>query len=71
MKKVLGFIAIVGFVACNSSESAAPAVDTTTQAYKDSVAAATATPVVDTTKKDTTVTATVDTTVKAATPAAH
>ncbi len=29
MKKVLALIAIVGFVACNSAETAAPAVDTT------------------------------------------
>ncbi len=29
MKKVLALIAIVGFVACNSAETTAPAVDTT------------------------------------------
>lgn len=28
MKKVLALIAIVGFVACNSAETTAPAVDT-------------------------------------------
>lgn len=57
MKKVLALLAIAGFVACNNAETAAPAADTTKPAEA---------PVVDTTKKDTTVAAPVaaDTTKK-------
>jgi uncharacterized lipoprotein YajG len=39
MKKVLALIAIIGFVACNSAETTAPAVDTTAAPKVDSVAA--------------------------------
>jgi hypothetical protein len=42
MKKVFALLAIVGFVACNNAETPAAGPDTTTQAYKDSVAAANA-----------------------------
>ena len=49
MKKVFALLAIAGFVACNSGETPAAGPDTTSQAYKDSVAKANA-PAVDTTK---------------------
>lgn len=65
MKKVFALLAIAGFVACNSGETPAAGPDTTTQAYKDSVAKAnapvdTTKPAVDTTKPA----ATADTTKK-------
>jgi hypothetical protein len=66
MKKVFALLAIVGFVACNNAETPAAGPDTSSQAYKDSVAAAAAaTTPVDTTKAaDTTAPAAVDTTKK-------
>lgn len=73
MKKVLGLLAITGFVACSNGESTEVKVDSA--AIKDSIAkaeeAAKAALAQDTTKKDTTATAGADTTKKAETPAAH
>jgi len=68
MKKVFALLAIVGFVACNNAETAPAGPDTSSQAYKDSVAAAAAAAapaVTDTTAgKDTTAPAAADTTKK-------
>ncbi|MCX6209534.1 MAG: hypothetical protein NTZ59_08515 [Bacteroidetes bacterium] len=42
MKKVLGLLAITGFVACSNGETKEAGVDTNSQSYKDSVAKANA-----------------------------
>ena len=49
MKKVLALIAIVGFVACNSGETTAPAVDTTAAPVEAPAADTTMAPAADTT----------------------
>lgn len=72
MKKVLSLLAIAGLVACSNGETKPAGPDTTSQAYKDSVAKANApAPTADTTKHDTTATPAADTTKKAEAPKAH
>lgn len=70
MKKVLSLLAIAGLVACSNGETKPAGPDTTSQAYKDSVAKANMpAPAADTTKKDTAAAPKMDTAKPAAAPA--
>lgn len=66
MKKLFAVLSVAAILtACNNSETAAPAADST---KTDSVAAPAAAPAVDSTKKDSTATPAADTTKPAEAP---